>query len=480
MRPGPRLTFVQVALPPGCLPSDSLGKVEVNTYWRSIERKTGAIGQIISGSYIGRYPDLNPIVNPLLSQKATKFSYTSVEDLHNGQLAIAVNGNFLPGSYVRIGSQKLSDWSSGLLLEDQKLTLSVSTALLATAPAMLVSRDGTETQLSLGDCAQAPQVSATSKLVDETHAIVQIAFCKWPEASSPQDTEHLLHAPDEIPLLLIIGGKVYGPHDNILRNGETLSVITPVADLFTSPRLTVMPLFVADSGDIGSRIACTASEDLIDFVSPNLADKFTFLGTNEQKGESSGTQKAGDQAKATYVLLGSRLKGSIFLFPIGTDINWCPFVTSAHTNVAEDTAMKLEIPLTLIDENGLQVLLQKKDQELITLQLPGPPKKGATSTTNASPIKVREPIVVGADQATITGPGLTDVKKVWFGKTEILSEQVKDGTATSLMLKGLVVSKASTYPGSKNLTLDLSNGKTLSVILDVVSNITETLQSQPH
>jgi hypothetical protein len=310
--------------------------------------------------------------------------------------------------------------------------------------------------------------------IDDTHVKVEVTLKDGPEIGGTK--------PDKFKPVLLIAGKAYGPTDGIFTkdNDQTFAAIVPTADLVLNPKIGFVSMFVED-GD--KDLSCSNFVNLDSFRLPGQVEKFVFLSQSpeiKKQGKvpaSRGVKEVpaveAKHAIATYALLGNNFKEEKL------DVIYPPNLKLIRKS--DNTAL-LDIDVTEygLDENGFKVIITKGSDFPIVLQLPGLPKKPSTATTAAiaTATKVREPILLGADQATIVGSGLKDMQ-VKFGTTALASEMVGD----SLVVKGLVLSLVSTSVGSKNLTItdpNNSDSKPITVILDVVRDISETIQAQPH
>jgi hypothetical protein len=143
VRGGLKQTFVQLAAPlresTGCF-----GRIKVTSYWRRIDRKSGALKEIIENSVnVSRIEptipafDLSPVI-------ADEVKY---DDLGSGQVRVTVGGRFLDGVYVRVGNLNFGEGSSGFSKETNQIRFVAAAADIAKYRAYLVSRDGKETEI---------------------------------------------------------------------------------------------------------------------------------------------------------------------------------------------------------------------------------------------------------------------------------------------------------------------------------------------
>ena len=234
---GMKQTFVQLSFPTD-QSAGSLGKIHVRTYWRKYDRGTGLLGNVVRGSLdLGAADSPVPVYS--MNQNTQLFSSADLEDLGNGQMLVNVPGNFLGGTYVRVGSTILQAGSTGFTSEYGRLRFVIPTADLATKDVYVVARDGTEQPLRIFDTmfnkyANPLLIKGTPAVtaIDESNSLLQIEL-------------YPLKMPLPLPLTLIIGGKVFGYSDApIRREGNTLSVVLPTSFLIANPEVIVKPLLV--------------------------------------------------------------------------------------------------------------------------------------------------------------------------------------------------------------------------------------------
>ena len=143
VRPGMKQTFVQLSAPLEAA-ANCFGRIKVKTYWRRIDRKTGVLKEVIpesisDASYVEpEIPiyDLTPLVQEV-----------NYDDIGNGQIRVSVDGNFLGGTYIRVGSNSYREGSPGFTSELTRIQFVTSAADVAKQKAYIVSRDGSETEI---------------------------------------------------------------------------------------------------------------------------------------------------------------------------------------------------------------------------------------------------------------------------------------------------------------------------------------------
>jgi hypothetical protein len=141
VRTGMRQTFVQLAVAvdnfAGCF-----GTVHVRTYWRKYDQKNGIAKDVIADSI--REQDVTPIPVFDLAPAIGTLQY---EDLGNGQVQVAIGGNFLSGTYIRIGNNYYREGSAGFTSETTQIRFIAPAADIAVQQAYIVSRDGAEVRI---------------------------------------------------------------------------------------------------------------------------------------------------------------------------------------------------------------------------------------------------------------------------------------------------------------------------------------------
>jgi len=147
---GLKQTFVQLAAPieadAGCF-----GSLKIKTYWRKLDRKRNVLGDVIPETL--RISDLNPISRIDQTPIPKDVSY---KDLGSGMVVASVKGEFLPGTYVRIGNNYYREGSPGFTWELSRIRFVANAADVARFSAFLVSRDGKETEIVDPDAPVAP------------------------------------------------------------------------------------------------------------------------------------------------------------------------------------------------------------------------------------------------------------------------------------------------------------------------------------
>jgi hypothetical protein len=455
VKAGLKQTFVQLAFP---TLSDALGgeigRVTVHTYWRRYDRKAGILKEVVPGSYREMYRDVDI---PSFKQpvEPTAFDATNVEDLGSGQALVRLDGRFLPGTYVRIGSTLLTD-GAGLKHEYHAIKFTAPIASLATKRVVLVAQDGEEKPLEFSSAVCGtfsikkpanpptnPQVTA----VDEANSRVQtrVTF----EGIDPDD----INANNPLPwLVFVIGQRVFGYSDAPIRREVVattrnaadatkvnvvleLSAVVPNSLLSASPRLTVQSLFPQDG--------CTSSVSLADLQPASQTERLILL----EKGSPN-----------RFLLYGNNLTGIEVLSPAGVGL----------INIASsgDPVYVIELKDEQLKSNK-QLLLRRSSGQPFLLTIP------EVEVKKPDPPKARERVTVGSDEAIIDGVTAKELDSVTFRDQQVVFEPADD---KSIRLKGLRSLGATSEAATRTFSLQFKSGaKPAKVDLEVVSTKVETV-----
>jgi hypothetical protein len=430
---GMKQTFVQLSFPTD-QSATSLGKIHVRTYWRKYDRDTALLGDVVSASL---NPDAanSPVPVYPMNQNTQQFSAADLEDLGNGQMLVIVPGNFLGGTYVRVGSTILQAGSTGFTSEYRGLRFVASTADLATKDVSVVARDGTEQPLQISDkmfdknanpllIRPTPTVTA----IDESNSLLQIEL--YP-LNMP--------LPPSLPLILVIGGKVFGYSDApIRREGNTLSVVLPTSFLIANPDVIVKPLLVNPQFFVTTSV----------FPSGTEIERAVLL--------QQGTKVA------TYLLFGRKLTN---IQIVGPKIA----LKSVGTGEADDTLKQFEVPIATA-KSLKEIILQRTGERPFAVAMP---TIATTDQTKAQPLKFQERVTVGADEAVIVGDGLSTISKVQYQKKDLTI--VKSGDGKSITIKGLIAAGVTASARTVDIDLLPATGKATTIKLEVVSSKVETV-----
>ncbi len=424
---GLRQTFVQLAFP--AAPQERVfGSVFIRSYWRKYDRKTGLAGNVIPGS-ISAWKRAD-IPQYSMKQSVAAFSAASLEDIGGGQMLVEIPGSFLGGTYVRLGGSILQAGSAGFTFESRFIRFVAPVSDLASKPAFLVSRDGTEVPLIVKDdalnMASNPIAieSAAFTAIDETNSLLRIEL--QPMKPIPA-----------LPLMLLIGGRAFGCSDAPLaRTGNTLSIALPTAFLYANPQITVKPL-MADTRYFAAAVTVPAGSE---------PERLVAVSQN-----STGV---------TYVIFGGRLDRLTVVSP--------PKAALGALGSGSTPLRTVEIPLDLIKTQKLLVL-QRDGEPPFTLAIPAPSSGGNEQPAPVKP-QFKERVTVGSDTATITGEGLDAIDKVLFGAKEL---KIVKQSPKSLEIRGLAAAGATSSAATQDITLVLKRNETVK--LEVVTARVETI-----
>lgn len=432
---GLKQTFVQLAF---VAPddADTVGRVTVRTYWRGYDRKRGITQNIIPNSFQEHIAEPGvPIRTYALAKKPPTFNPRDhLEDLGGGQLLVRVDGRYLPGTYVRIGSTILTPGPQ-FTHEHEGIRFIAPLSDLVTKEPVLVAHDGTEVPLrfALEGCkAAAPIVIDPNSLrvetVDEANSRLTL------EVNEPEQEKK------SPPRVIVIGSRVFGYSDApVQRKGKALSAVVPNALLSAnpSPRIWVQTLF--------PQRGCKS--DPVAAPRPISPERLAVLER--------------DQNTTTFLLSGTRLGGIRVLSPVGAVLG----------NVGAPSDPDRLVSLTLTSDHlktNKQVFLQRNGERPFLVNIPElDPKK-------PDPPKARERVTVDADEAVIEGDGMRDLSKVFFRNAEITSREIAaDGK--SVRLSGLRVLRVTSTAASQPLVLEFKSGAKVTVTLEVVNTKVETV-----
>jgi hypothetical protein len=430
---GIKQTFVQLSFPtPQSGPI--LGSIHVRTYWRKVDRATGLLKEVVPHSLNEDAANSNvPVFD--MTPNIRGFSPTDVEDLGNGQMLVTLMGNFLGGTYVRVGSSILQGGSAGFTSEYRQIRFVASISDLATKNVSVVTRDGTAVALKVPadstpyDPDKNPirikNMNITA--VDESNSLLQVEINPVRSSAS-------------LPLVLVIGGKVFGYNDApIRREGTLLSVVLPTSFLVANPEITIKPLFVDDT---------------------YLAKRSLFAAGTEIERIVMVQQ---DAKSATYLLFGKNLAQVKAVAP--TNITLKP----VGNGQADDALRQIEVSAD-VAKSLKQIILQRPNERPFVVAVPAPPAADATAQT----LKFQERVTIGADEAVIVGDNLKSVSKVQFQKKDLtISKRSDDGK--SITVTGLASAGATAVAKTQDIDVLTPTGKLGTIKLEVVSSKVETV-----
>jgi hypothetical protein len=425
---GLKQTFVQIAFPSPAS-SPVIGKVRVRTYWRRYDRNMGVLKQIVDKSLREETDEIS-IPTFVMKQDVSALSKQDVEDMGNGQILVHLTGNFLGGTYVRVGSTMLQTGSPGFTSEYSGIRFLALLSELATKKTVVVARDGTEVPLVVNECLER---DASVKVVDKTLSITAMD-----ETNSLLrfDLELTGKAPCE-PFVIIIGGKVFGYSDApILRQGNTLVVMLPTSFLLANPEMTVKPLLLDDR--YFAKIAL--------FQPNSELERLVLVSQDGKIGK--------------YLLYGRNLDDVEAVVPAVK-------LEKVGNGVDSNSLRTLEISVEA-GKSPKQVIFQHKDGRPFVVVVPGLP----TTDSAKQDLKFQERVTVGADEGTIVGDDVSKVAHIFFQKVELKATKAADGK--SIKITGLAVAGATAIAKTVDIDLVTASGKT-TIKLEVVNSKIETV-----
>ena len=418
---GLKQTFVQLAFTtPGA--AGVIGSIHVRTYWRNYDRKSGLLKGVIEDSI--REYDVSPVSTFAMTPDLAGVGADSLEDLGNGQMLVTIPGRFLGGTYVRVGSAILGPGTAGFTSEYRLIRFVAPIADLASKRVVLVSRDGTETEITVhGDPVKKIDFDAAVTPLDETNSVLEIDLKQDEIATRPS--------------VLIVGGKVFGYSDApIYREGRKLSVVLPTSFLISNPQVIVKPLLAA--ADIGKPVAL--------FPAGTENARLVLISQTS--------------SKATFILFGRRLTGITVVSP--ADVQPKPVGNGTDS----DTMVLLDLDLA-VAKSQKQIVMQRRGERAFEVPIPS---LASADQPKRDP-KFQERVVVGADEATIVGDGLDTIEKVLFGKKELT---ISDKSAKAIKLKGLAAAGVTAIARTQDISLVSATGTT-RITLEVVNQKIETV-----
>jgi hypothetical protein len=322
---------------------------------------------------------------------------------------------------------------------------------LATLQTFIVSRDGSEYPLKI------QRVPGTNNFyVDKANVKV----------SAMDDGTSLLQVPinnfvanQDIPPILLIGGKVFGYSDAPIdrrcvpnTNYCMLSVTVPSAFLAADPLVHVKALMLDEDG-----------------LSPDLNRTFNLFPENIEREKLVYLTQ--DKDSATYLLFGRDLDQIELVWPSLSDaLQLLP--GSAGTN----SPRLLKLPLAVAGSASNVILRRPLPlNHPFLVPLTAPPKLDASSAA-ALPTpapRFQDSIMVGADEASIVGQKLDSIANVLFGDQKL---KIAEQTPTLIKLQGLAAAKVSAVPKTQEITLVPKSGPSTQIQLEVVTGKVEVIQ----
>jgi hypothetical protein len=444
VKTGLKQTFVQLAFPTleGALDNE-IGRVTVRTYWRKYDRKVGILKEVVPGSYREMYRDSNI---PSFKQPVTPIAFNPVaglEDLGGGQMLVKLDGRFLPGTYVRIGSLKLTE-GAGLQHEYHGIKFTAPIATLATRNVFLVAHDGTEEQLkfTVRNCSpgKEPEISeATATAVDDTTSWLRVRV-------KPAAIGATMTLPRPV---FVIGQRVFGHADAPIKVEEQnagtpnhmvfLSAIVPNVVYTPTAELVVKPLFAPPG--------CTSNGLPIGALKPPGPERLTPLEQNT--------------TELKFLLTGTGLSTVQVLSPADARLE-----RIGPSSEADKLLLLILKPEHL--KSNKQVLLQRGSTRPFLVTIPEfEPKPPA-------PLRALGRIDIKADVILIVGDGMNGVESVTFNEQKVTFKALDD---KNLLLSNLRALSGISSAGTKRFFVKFkSEAKPKEVDVEVANEIVNTNQ----
>lgn len=433
VKAGLKQTFVQLAFP-GSASDAKYGTVYERTYWRRYDRNHNLIGGIIPGSLNERYkPTPIPGFEIKMTQDVGPLNSSSLEDLGNGQMLVRLDGRFATGSAIRVGNNILQP-GAGFSFDYNLIRFVAPIFDLATKRVALVSRDGTETPVRMMNDAIKPKGLTIEPpiltTIDESNSRLQI------------DTR--VDPVENHPLVLVIGGKVFGYSDApIQRAGRRLSVVLPTAFLAANNQVTVKPLLVDD----------------------RYVDTKPMFDQQSQTERLVLTEQTPKYLR--YLLYGRRLDHMSVISPAGIQLH------RAGSGVDAQNVRLIQLTPGVVS-TVKALLVERSGERPFLIPIPAladPPKPAPQKQAP----KFRERITVGADEAVIVGDNLADLVKVVALKQELTTfDRSADGKSVRVL--GLAAAHITSTARTIDCDLVSKAGKT-TIQLEVVD---KKIESIPH
>ena len=439
VKAGLKQTFVQVVIP-SSWSAKCFGRVRIRTYWRRYDSKKGVLKEILPYSLMENVIDWKiPRINLVLKPRA--FNVKSLEDLGNGLMLVKLDGRYLRGTYIRIGSTTLREGTPGITFEHYGIKFVAPISELATKNVAIVARDGTEQPLeipkialpkpeknslptgadpeggtvkaSTDECAPslkkppateaAPVIQSVAvSTVDEANSLVTLKMDKSYVNTKPQ-------------LVMIIGGRVFGYSDapvtwddrcvtttptEAKTDDWCMSAVVPTSLLVANAKVTVKSLFAPEGYQ---------------------AEKNVTYYTPTSRTERLVVMEQGD-GFTKFILFGNRLTEAQVLRPEGVELE--P-LTSRPDDLDTLRVIRLEEKQIKANKN---LILQRKGERPILIQIP------SLESKKPEP-KLSETLTVNEDEAVVEIDGFKDLEKVVW-KDNLLRFEVFGG-GKFVKLKGL-------------------------------------------
>ena len=470
---GMRQTFVQLAMPvddfAGCF-----GTMTITTYWRRFNKKTGMAGELIPDS-LRRYRNVPIRVFDTMPLISPGFEY---EDLGNGQVEVRVPGQFMTGTYVRVGTTLYQPDTPGFTLETKMMRFTAAAADLLKTPPHIVSRTGEEFDMIDPEDPQArPPFNRSCTEILNSAGIVppdkkialQVQDTCGPTTATPivngiDSTTSLLTVlvnglptrPDLDKYMLFVTGHVFGLKDAPINRTildkcqRAFQAAVPTQLLISTNKISVAPLLWKDRH--------TVQVPFFEMPFGSAGDKIVLLEK--------------DDTNATFLLVGNRLDAARIIDPSSVMLKQYPMNNVDPYSNRSIASFQLPIKTW---KNYKSILVSKSTNERVeSIDLPNPDDKAAAAAGATLTPKFR--VIVGGDEADFTGADLDKIKTVKFGAKELTPAPTLSDDKKALVVKGLNAAGVTLTPFPKELTFLFQDGHKATATIDVVNYRVEPVQ----
>jgi hypothetical protein len=438
VRPGRRVTFVQLAIPNVRRPYPHYGGiVYVQRTWKPFDPSAGIVKEAPPGMQNLTVDDgpsrmiKNVLGHTFIAAEVSKINAT---DLGGGSLLVSLQGTYLTGAVVRVGNTVLNTTSPGFIADYNSLQFVTTAQALAQSGAALISSEGVESPINLSSICKAWDaqsectlhtaelnqhkldiagvsilpVSDSSSLVQvelnqESLKIADYIYYHYQRNSATGDVDQdienrepnladprpmkkyrLDESLNRWPIVLTVGGKTFGLSDLPFQSIEGhdqrvfLSVVATNDSINASPQVKVQRLFGNPEDDSDWRY----------FVPPGrltvALDQQWVAANGAKKKDPTGPCKP--KVTCYYVISGAgvdKMKPK----PLSGGAESCPGKADFDTSSFQQNSRRLKIPgcarqISLIYEAALPGQPFKGE---IVLPLAGPSSSSPDATTDAVP-----------------------------------------------------------------------------------------------
>lgn len=458
VRTGLKQTFVQLALPI-LAANDCFGTIRIRTYWRHFDQKSGVARDVIAESVLVSTQTFS-IPQFDLAPQVGEVKY---EDLGDGTVMVKVKTNtkqsFLAGTYVQLGPNRY-DAGKNLLIEDEDLKFVAPISAIARWTGHVVARSGESTdllqplvqapvhQLHQTECAgiNAESLPATLPFTCPSFSIQRVTVTPVDETSSFLTIEIATSlATLREPILVVIGGKVFGLKDApVLRAFAPglmrINLTVPTALLMSDGKVRVFRPFWSDVEGSGTR--CFDDTYVIAYLQgPDIGPERLVLVSVDSSGN------------AMYLLYGTDLSSARLLVPqSGASLQPVTGLNPNHVQLLsiQKAALVSTKKIVLQKQNGLRPLV---------LDLPD--AKGTAPSAS-----VDSPVIQNTDELNVTLDNAGDVTAVKLDDKVLKWKTVDDSTIRLLNLKADGVTSEQK---TREITIQYKNNAKARVKFEVVA-----------